>query len=255
MAPKGAILVGYRQITIIWYTVLWYSIRKLSMKTMLLALLVLLLWGLWDYEYTHEKPSPQFRTYEKLFSQKDPLWSKVKLAKGSSNTFGRKGCLIVAMTMIAYDVGHPISPLTFKKKAQSAKLITKEGWTSEYALSEVVSNVKLVGRFTSHTNRNTFGIASQTKHVASVLELVKSSLEGSRYVMAKIDGRPRTHEFSSHWVLLERPEKDDFIIVDPGSGTRTSLRARYGNTKRAQSLNDLIIEAVIYESIPTTPSR
>lgn len=136
------------------------------------------------------------------FSQRDPRWSKEKIGE-SSLTVGRMGCCLTSISMLSSYFECLRLP---SELAHNVHYYTKNGlviWKNF-----VFSKMRFVGR-------------EYMRNDEKIREYLKDS---GKAVIFEVDNR-------AHWVVGIKPTLlgNDYVIVDPWTGTKKTLKKEYKN--------------------------
>lgn len=135
----------------------------------------------------------------KYLSQRDPLWSLVKLG-ASSLTVGRYGCTTTCISMLSDYFGCYRNPGDLAKNA------------ANYTPDGLVNWSKLKFQFFSFKER-VFG--EQKPRILAAMK------DPAQAVILQVDG--------FHWVvgISKALLRDDWVIIDPWDGKKKNLKSSY----------------------------
>ena len=176
-----------------------------------------------------------------ILNQRDPRWAAVVMGTGSDGkvkTLGTWGCLNVAYTMLAKQMG--VS--TFTPDQMWAHFKAKGATSGPNLLAAALATafpdkVKYLG----HQSRGT-----------GLHERIMRHIDDGYTVPARVDFVPATpNQWEQHWILINGydPVTGRFRICDPWHGDEVWVDERYDIT------GDDILEALFYAHKTTTPTE
>ena len=166
--------------------------------------------------------------------QRDPRWSYIRYAAGSTNTMGAYGCLICCVYSLAVWAGCGDSLLTFAEELDREGAFTGGILCNQARVNSVYTGLGWPKGAWLPGGEGSF-ITWRTR---------PADLQVLRYVLdqypcvVEVDHSPSTRKHNQHFVLAvdyqpdawEEGRNDDLLVMDPWGGVYTSV-LRYFNPK------------------------
>ena len=181
----------------------------------------------------------------KVISQRDTRWKDIKLGTPESTlTIGQFGCLTVAYTMLANQLGllDSNNPVDFMNRGVSAG-----AYWGAYIQAHALRTV-----FPENIESHGWKLRSDPQMMPQLFEWIKAGIP----VPVQVDFNPRTADFRNdqHWVLVvgyeQKQGNERWVMADPWDGTIGYVDSRYNIS------GDDFIQCLFYkkrEDVPVPP--
>lgn len=176
-----------------------------------------------------------------ILNQRDPRWAAVVMgtsSDGKVKTLGNWGCLDVAYTMLAKQMG--------------VSTFTPDQMWAHFKAKGATSGPNLLAGALATAFPDKVKYEGHQQRGAGLHERIMRHLDGGVTVPARVDFVPATpNQREQHWVLIDGydPVSGRFRICDPWHGDEVWADERYDIT------GDDILEALFYAPKTTTPTE
>lgn len=158
-----------------------------------------------------------------MILQNDSHWGSVFIGNSSTQTIGQIGCALASIAMmLSRELGRDVTPLELNEVFKKSGAFVGGGIFWQKAMKVIEDTYKVTLPIDAKTTED---------DAEKLTELMDARLAEGKQMLLHVDtdgdGKP------NHWVLLNRKEGEDYVIVDPSLGKEYRYRKQDDGSLKA----------------------
>jgi peptidoglycan hydrolase-like protein with peptidoglycan-binding domain len=158
-------------------------------------------------------PATQTADGTPIFKQSDARWGTTLLGPSKTRTLGQAGCLVSSISMsLSKQLGREVHP------DEVNKVMLKGGGFLDTSVSYEAASKAIKAEYGVDIPMFDRSDRAGVMKGADIATFIDDEMKAGRTAILHVDTDPTTNTDPNHYVLVNRKEGNEYVVLDPGTG-------------------------------------